>query len=138
VSTDNDQESTGLAGGIVLAAIGGLFSFTLVVVVGAAILAAAFGPSGGSGDDVADSATSSDVELGAKVFANSCASCHGSEGEGGVGPAFAGIVVRYPEVADHTKVVAEGQGQMPAFGGTLSAAEIDAVVAYERDVLGEG
>ena len=96
------------------------------------------------------------------IFAQSCASCHGNEGEGGVGrPLNAGeVVLTFPDPADHIAFVSNGSppagtpygspdrpggqhiardtpgGAMPAFGGTLSAEEILAVVRYEREIVG--
>lgn len=71
---------------------------------------------------------------GAALFADHCASCHGAEGNGGVGPQLAGGVsaVRFPDAADQEAVVAAGRNGMPGFDATLSAAEIAAVVAYAR------
>ena len=43
---------------------------------------------------------------------------------------------RYPKVADHVRVVTDGRGSMPAWRGTLTAAQIGAVVAFERTGLG--
>jgi mono/diheme cytochrome c family protein len=136
-----EPNQTGLSGGMFLAAMGGLLAFTLVVLVGAAILGAAFGPDDDGGTDSADevaedSVDSDQVAAGEALFASTCASCHGASGEGGVGPAFSGIVDRYPDVADHIQVVVEGQGSMPAFGVSLTSPEIEAVVAYEREALG--
>ena len=99
--------------------------------------------------------------LGQQVFSRAgCSSCHGAAGEGGVGPALKGgeAKLTFPNEADHVKWVQEGSqtkpvgtpygdaarpgGQhtvksagMPAFSGTLSQAEIEAVVKYEREKL---
>lgn len=96
------------------------------------------------------------------IFARSCASCHGSDGGGGVGrPLNAGeVVLTFPEPADHLAFVANGSpaagtpygnperpggphiaretagGAMPSFAGTLSEEELVAVVRYEREILG--
>jgi mono/diheme cytochrome c family protein len=74
---------------------------------------------------------------GAAVFASNCAGCHGPSGGGGVGPALAGgaVVDAFPDEADQIAVVTDGRGGMPAFGGRLSADEIEAVVAYTRNDL---
>lgn len=71
---------------------------------------------------------------GAIVYADRCAACHGSAGEGGVGPTLAGgaVVEAFPDVADQILVVTGGRGGMPDFGTTLSAEEIEAVVLYTR------
>ena len=151
----NDDKGPGPGAGMFLALIGGLLAFALVVVVGAAILAIAFGPDDDEANDTATASSESDddpsaetgssavtdsavLDAGATVYASSCASCHGQQGEGGAGPEFAGITERIPEVADHIAVVTDGRNAMPAFGASLDQAQIEAVVAYERDVLGAG
>ena len=62
----------------------------------------------------------------AKVFAENCSGCHGTRGEGGVGPplaaaGFASLVA---------PMVAEGGIEMPAFGDQLSDAQIQGVAEY--------
>lgn len=86
--------------------------------------AVAAGASGASGDTPAD------------LFRRSCASCHGLEGKGGVGPSLVGIAKKLTET-QHRRLVIDGKPgtQMPAFGGVLSDAEIDAIVKYERTHL---
>ena len=71
------------------------------------------------------------------VFAANCASCHGSDGTGGVGPALAdgAVVEAFPDAADQVVVITEGRDGMPAFGGRLTAEEIQAVTDYTRDDL---
>jgi len=66
------------------------------------------------------------------LYAEHCASCHGAERLGGMGPALLPsnlARLRRPAAA---KVVAEGRiaTQMPAFGAKLSAAEIGQVLDY--------
>jgi mono/diheme cytochrome c family protein len=74
---------------------------------------------------------------GADVYAASCASCHGPDGGGGVGPALGGgaVVDSYPDEADQVAVITDGRGGMPAFGDALSAEEIQAVTSYTRNDL---
>jgi mono/diheme cytochrome c family protein len=74
---------------------------------------------------------------GRKVFAAECATCHGSSGQGGVGPTFNdGRLVRdFPNASDQVSFVARGKGLMPSFTGILTAQELGEVVAYERQVL---
>ena len=99
--------------------------------------------------------------LGAQVYKSAgCSGCHGANGEGGVGPALqkGDAKVTFPNVADQIEWVRTGSlskpkgtpygdpnrpggqrhvtaGVMPAFAGTLSDAQISAVVAYEREKL---
>jgi len=74
------------------------------------------------------------LAVGQRVFTANCAVCHGANGEGLRGPALAkGAVVRaFPRVDDEVALVTNGLDGMPAWGGQLSAAEIDAVVQYTR------
>jgi mono/diheme cytochrome c family protein len=83
--------------------------------------AASFGPYGGG-------------DQGPALYRQFCASCHGAGGGGGVGPRLGGgaVVRRYPKVADQVQVVTEGRGSMPAWRGTLTTAQIRAVVNFER------
>jgi mono/diheme cytochrome c family protein len=71
---------------------------------------------------------------GAAVYASDCASCHGADGEGGVGPQLAdgAVVKQFPSVDEQIAFVREGSGSMPAFGGQLSPAQIRQVVEYTR------
>ena len=82
-----------------------------------------------AGDD--DSAGGAD---GRDVYQQHCASCHGGDGSGSSGPSVAGVADRL-DLEQHVAIVRDGGGEMPGWEGTLSDAEIDAVVAYERDVL---
>lgn len=101
--------------------------------------------------------------IGEETYSN-CASCHGAGGGGGVGYAFAdgAVLETFPNIEDQIRYVYYGteaynaagvevygnpereggvhttgeQGVMPGFGSQLSAAEIVAVVCYERYGLG--
>ncbi len=104
------------------------------------------------------------LEQGATIFAAQCASCHGAGGGGGVGrPMTDGNLVKtFPDILGQLEFVALGSagtgpdgtpygdparegGQhttyswngnaMPAFGKTLTNAELLAVVRYEQEVL---
>jgi mono/diheme cytochrome c family protein len=112
------------------------------IVLVAAALSASCGtegdgtPAGGSNESTVLEA---DLELGEQVYSANCATCHGSDGEGGFGPELADgrVAERYPDPHDHRAVVVNGRGAMPAWGDTLSDEEIDAVVRYERERLGQ-
>lgn len=89
-----------------------------------------------------------------------CVACHGSNGEGGVGPSFqdGAVLKTWPSFKDHIRWVHLGsagwpgntygatnkpkKGGMPAFGtangGSLTDLEIALVVRYEREVLAGG
>lgn len=95
------------------------------------------------------------IAMGGELYngAPACDGCHGANGEGGVGPAFAGVVTTFGSCADHIEWVtlgtsgfqAEGRptygdtnkpvgggGTMPPFGASLSEEQLAAVVAFER------
>ena len=98
--------------------------------------------------------------IGQQVYSSAgCSSCHGAQGQGGVGPALAKgeAALTFPKEEDHISWVKTGSGPftgkpygdpdreggqrgpakgiMPAFGGSLSDAQIQAVVKYEREKL---
>ncbi|MDQ1519895.1 MAG: cytochrome [Actinomycetota bacterium] len=77
------------------------------------------------------------ANTGEAIFATRCASCHGVDGGGGFGPALrAGMVVRdFPDPKAQEAVVANGQGSMPSFAGSLTPEQITAVVIYTRTGL---
>ncbi len=65
--------------------------------------AAACGSDGGSSGEPSDP-----VARGKELaIANGCAACHGSDGQGGVGPTFVGLAGSTVELADGTTVVAD-------------------------------
>lgn len=80
-----------------------------------------------------------DAELvaGRDVYQRRCAACHGSSGNGGTGPKLSDgeVVANFPDPADQRAIIADGKNGMPSFAGSLSTAELDAVVRYTRDVL---
>lgn len=100
-----------------------------MLTLGVALLATACG--GGDG-------TAARPTTGRGIYAAYCLTCHGADGQGGVGPQLAGVVAgKYPNIDDQIALVTNGRASMPAFGGTLSAAEIRKVVTYERTDLGQ-
>lgn len=107
----------------------------------------------------AKAATNSPVTAGGVVFASAgCSGCHGAAGQGGVGPALAGgeVLKVWPKKQDHinwvktggapyvgktigaTQIPVPANNVMPAFGGTLTEAQIEDVVCYERVAFGGG
>lgn len=85
----------------------------------------------------ADAPTSPEMDIliaeGEQLYAQFCSSCHGSAGQGGVGPPLAGTVtVNYPDAADEIDIVTNGRLAMPPFGSALTEDEIAAVVAFTR------
>ena len=74
---------------------------------------------------------------GAEIYVARCAGCHGSDGGGGPGPRLAGKVADdFPDIEDQIAFVSKGKNGMPAFGSSLSAADLRAVVEYTRSGLG--
>ena len=77
------------------------------------------------------------VAAGETIFRASCAGCHGSSGQGSIGPKLAdgAVVAKFPKAADEVAVVSNGRGGMPAWSSRLTPAQIDAVVRYTREGL---
>lgn len=72
----------------------------------------------------------------AEAYLRHCANCHGSGGEGGSGPPLDDISSRMG-AAQLVGTVSEGKPpSMPAFGATLSSAEIREIAEYVRSELG--
>lgn len=86
-------------------------------------------PSGGGDED----------SLGQSVYEANCARCHGPDGEGGVGPQLGdgAVAENYPDIEDQLAVIREGRNGMPAWEGSLSPEEIEAVAIFEREELGQ-
>ena len=74
---------------------------------------------------------------GREVYARSCASCHGSAGDGGVGRKLSGgaVVEAYPNIKDQIDLIASGKGTMPSYTGRLTGQQMEAVARYTREVL---
>ncbi|MFN2321440.1 MAG: c-type cytochrome [Trueperaceae bacterium] len=69
------------------------------------------------------------IEVGATLYAANCALCHGSAGQGGVGPRLTGNA-RAGNEANVLSVIRYGRGAMPGFGATLAEPEIDVLVRW--------
>lgn len=73
-----------------------------------------------------DSGIEGDATAGEAVYADNCAVCHGDDGTGGGAyPSIVGVAA--DEIEEY---VINGEGDMPAFGDTLSEQDIADVVAY--------
>ncbi len=96
-------------------------------------------------------ASESPLRQGREVYGNTCSACHGSSGQGGIGPALADVAETFPSCDDHIEWITLGSDQwkvlrgdtygandspieqvMPGQGATLSAEQIKAVAAFER------
>ena len=75
--------------------------------------------------------------VGTQLFAANCASCHGADGSGGIGPQLSGgrVLRDFPNEADEATFVANGRGIMPGFATALTPAQLKAVVDYTRTGL---
>ncbi len=76
---------------------------------------------------------------GEKVYATSCAGCHGVNGEGGVGPKLKGSPIALGPVDAHLDMVINGSATNPmmaAYGSQLSEVDNAAVITYERNAWG--
>jgi mono/diheme cytochrome c family protein len=87
------------------------------------------GDSGGSDPISEIAALDGDATAGETVYTTNCAGCHGSSGEGGVGPALADVVPG-SNVESLISIVYDGVGTMPAYGEVLVSQEIADLVAY--------
>ena len=74
---------------------------------------------------------------GRQVYIDRCANCHGNDGRGGQGPSLAqgAMLEAYPEAAEQVALVTDGYQSMPSFADSLTAAQIEAVVRFTREIL---
>ena len=101
------------------------------------------------------SSDGSPLAEGKAVYADSCSVCHGSTGDGGVGPALGEVAVTWPSCQDQITWIRLGSegwmaefgdtygatgkpvnGGMPAHDGDLLESEIAVVAAFERATYG--
>lgn len=80
-----------------------------------------------------DTGTTGDATAGADVYAASCASCHGADGEGASGPAMADVVPGATP-ADLESIILDGSGDMAPVA--LDATETADVIAYMVETWG--
>ena len=96
--------------------------------------------------------TSGPIAEGQTIYAK-CATCHGADGSGGVGPSYKNgeLAKSFPDYVDQIRWVALGsagwpgdtygaqnkpkKGGMPAWANDLTPLQIAQVVRYEREVL---
>jgi mono/diheme cytochrome c family protein len=71
-----------------------------------------------------------EARRGQSLFERNCAHCHGDDARGDEGPDLHALKKSDARI---TKVVTQGiKGEMPAFGGKLSPADIKAIIAFLR------
>jgi len=76
-----------------------------------------------------------DSALGAEIYADNCAVCHGENGEGEIGPAIGNPAMLSLNTDAFLRYAIENGRDgtdMPSFANALSSAEIDAVTAFLR------
>jgi len=73
------------------------------------------------------------IQTGAEVFAANCASCHGQDATGAIGPNLHNLSLSKEQIAT---TVQNGKGRMPALGATLTAAQQEQVVNYVASLKG--
>ena len=79
------------------------------------------------------------MEKGKKVYASTCAACHGANGEGvGPFPKIAGSKIATGPVAAHLNIVMKGKPgtAMQAFAGQMNDADLAAVITFQRNGFG--
>jgi mono/diheme cytochrome c family protein len=125
----------------VIRRVGAVVAFMVVVAV-----------SCGPGSDAPES-----LRIGRGVYADNCSSCHGSRGQGGVGPSLSDVRATWPDCDDQQEWIALGSERwtaeygpvygsddtpitnvMPGRAETLTPDEIAAVAAFERVEYGGG
>lgn len=100
----------------------------LIVPVLAAVLAGCGGDSGTTTTAAPTTETTgggSAIDA-AALYSSSCASCHGADGSGGIGPDLRGAA----DTATVAQQITQGGGSMPAFADKLSTDEVDALADY--------
>jgi len=111
---------------------------SVTLLIAASALLAACGEGTPSPDEQATIdevlALTGDVEAGATVYSDNCASCHAADGSGGTGPS---LIEEVPETSDEeiVDIVLFGREAMPDLG--LENQEVADVLAYLRDTFGE-
>ncbi|HSP04003.1 MAG TPA: cytochrome c [Acidimicrobiales bacterium] len=119
------------------------WAIPVVVVAVACVVAVVLVVSGGSSEEPPEPGSSQELALGEEVYDQSCATCHGPGARGGLaGPPLVHEVYEDLTDAQIRTAIAEGKPptNWPQFEGGmapvpgLSAGEVDAVIAYVRDV----
>ena len=69
------------------------------------------------------------------IYAQQCAPCHGSNGEGDSAPSLQASLL---SAAERTEIIRDGRDAMPAFGPTLTDEEIEAISDFSGEFIGAG
>ena len=86
-----------------------------------------------------EAASAASPDAAKNTFSTTCASCHGANGKANTPvaaslkvPDLTSAAVQSQSNAQLSQIIANGRGNMPSFRGSLSAAQIDSLVAYVR------
>jgi cytochrome c6 len=119
---------------------GGLIAVLIPVIailIGASFLTAYLVTRGDDSSKSTTTTTTGGAANGKTLFTENCASCHtlaAADASGKVGPNLDEVKPPKPVVV---KQVTNGGGGMPAFGGRLSTAQIEAIADYFARVAGQ-
>jgi cbb3-type cytochrome c oxidase subunit III len=108
--------------------------------ISALLLSACGGGGSGGGSSSASSASGGSANASAQgktVFTTNCKGCHTLDDAGATGSVGPNLDELQPDKATVVRQVDNGGGQMPAFKGKLSDAQINAVAAYVSSVAGK-
>lgn len=71
---------------------------------------------------------------GAEIYQELCATCHGEDLSGGLGPALgAGSNSADQDDSFLELTISRGRGRMPSFSGTLSDEQLDRLIDFMRE-----
>ncbi|MDE2571373.1 MAG: cytochrome c [bacterium] len=114
--------------------VGSLIGIACLTLVGLASHGATAAAPSTHGGIVQVAAAMGNVANGKKLFAANCASCHGANGQGGVGPTLHGQLKNPPMKRTHTALVAWIKNPKPPmpklYPSPLSAKDVDDLAAY--------
>jgi cytochrome c551 len=103
------------------------------VIVAAALVAAACG--GGDEPAGTTAAPTGPVAVGMRVYEGNCATCHGDDLSGKVGPALGAGSAATAMPDDELELqIRKGGNGMPGWDGLIPDEDIEAVIAYLRSV----
>ena len=99
----------------------------LILVIGVIFLFSAC--AGANAPPLIDTPFPATIDPAAAIFSSNCASCHGADRSGARGPSL--LPDRLTKVApQYAETITNGSDPMPAFGGKLSAEEINALAEW--------
>lgn len=90
--------------------------------------------SGGSYSGGSSTGATGNTSAGSAIYSANCSGCHGSNAQGGSGPALAGI----SESSGVIDTILNGTSGMPGFANTLSDQNISDLLAYLSGLGGGG